>query len=111
MGIWAPSWAFREGLRRGDTVRSGDVKYFTSPQSTGVPQRDAVLPLMAAMGIRFVPLDSDWAWAEKAYGVMGTPAAFLIDQEGRIMFRPEVHDAETRMVLERQVEALLTRSK
>ena len=75
------------------------------------PQRDAVLPLMAAMGIRFVPLDSDWAWAEKAYGVMGTPAAFLIDQEGRIMFRPEVHDAETRMVLERQVDALLTRSK
>ena len=68
-----------------------------------------MLPLLTAMGITFVPLESDWAWAEKAYGVTGTPEAALIDQQGRIMFKPNVHDAATRAMLERQVEALLDR--
>jgi hypothetical protein len=69
-----------------------------------------VLPLLKAMGISFVPLESDWDWAQKAYGVDGTPAAFLLDQHGRIMFKPDVHDTATRTVLERQVEALLNRT-
>ena len=73
-------------------------------------QRQSVLPLLKAMGIGFVPLESDWTWSEKAYGVTGTPEAVLIDQQGRIMFRPSVHDTATRVVLESQVEALLTRS-
>jgi hypothetical protein len=74
-------------------------------------QRSAVLPLLAATGVTFLPLESDWAWAEKTYGVNGTPAAFLIDQQGRIMFRPDVHDTPTRLALERQVEALLDRAR
>ena len=72
-------------------------------------QRQQVLPLLKATGITFTPLESDWAWAEKEYGVDGTPAAMLIDPQGRIMFRPSVHDAETRMILERQIDALLAR--
>ena len=65
---------------------------------------------MAAMGITgFVPLESDWTWSEEAYGVKGTPASVLIDQQGRIMFRPAVHDTATRLALEAQVEALLAR--
>ena len=72
-------------------------------------QRQSVLPLLAAMGIGFVPLESDWDWAQKTYGVTGTPATALIDQQGRIMFRPEVHDTATRLAFERQVEALLNR--
>ena len=72
-------------------------------------QRQQVLSLLAATGIRFTPLESDWAWAQKEYSVDGTPEAMLVDQQGRIMFRPSVHDAETRSILERQVEALLTR--
>ena len=72
-------------------------------------QREQVLPLLAAGGIRFVLAESDWAWAEKEFGVSGTPESMLIDENGRIMFRPSVHDAETRMILERQVEALLSR--
>ena len=72
-------------------------------------QRPQVLPLLAAMGIGFEPLESDWTWAEKAYGVDGTPATALIDPQGRIMFKPTVHDTATRIVLERQVEALLNR--
>ena len=74
-------------------------------------QRASVLPLLAATGIHFVPLESDWTWAEKEYGVTGTPEAMLLDQQGRIMFRPEVHDAGTRAILERQIEALLLRGQ
>ena len=72
-------------------------------------QREQVMPLLAAMGIRFVSLESDWPWAEKTYEVQGTPETALIDQQGRIVFRPAVHDAASRAVLERQVEALLDR--
>ena len=72
-------------------------------------QRQSVLPLLAAMGIRFVPLESDWPWADQQYGVQGTPETALIDAQGRIMFRPHVHDTATRIALERQVEALLNR--
>jgi tetratricopeptide (TPR) repeat protein/peroxiredoxin len=74
-------------------------------------QRKSVLPLLTAMGIEFVPVESDWAWAEEQYGVTGTPEALLLDQQGRIMFKPVVHDAETRVGLERQVEALLDRPR
>jgi hypothetical protein len=74
-------------------------------------QRAEVLPLLKAMQVGFVPLESDWDWATKQYGVEGTPAALLVDQRGRIMFRPQVHDAATRTTLERQVEALLDRQR
>jgi hypothetical protein len=73
-------------------------------------QRRSVLPLLTAMGIGFVPLESDWMWADQQYGVQGTPETALIDRQGRIMFRPQVHDAATRGVLEHQVEALLNRT-
>jgi hypothetical protein len=68
-----------------------------------------VPPLLAAMRVGFVSLESDWAWAEEHYGVQGTPETALIDGEGRIMFKPVVHDNATRLALERQVEALLDR--
>ena len=74
-------------------------------------QRTSVLPLLEAMGITFVPVETDWEWAEQQYGVTGTPEALLIDQQGRIMFKPSVHDADTRIGLERQVEALLNRAR
>ena len=68
------------------------------------------MPLIRAMRVGFVPVESSWEWAEKTYQVQGTPATALIDQQGRIMFRPEVHDDASRVVLEREVEALLGRS-
>jgi peroxiredoxin len=74
-------------------------------------QRKSVLPLLAAMDIEFVSAESDWTWAEQQYDVTGTPEALLLDQQGRIMFKPVVHDAETRIGLERQVEALLDRAQ
>ena len=72
-------------------------------------QRGLVVPVMKALGVDFLPLQSDWKWAEDQYGVKSTPETALIDQQGRIMFRPHVHDAETRGVLAREVEALLNR--
>jgi hypothetical protein len=73
-------------------------------------QRQSVLPLLAAMRVGFVPLESDWDWAATHYDVQGTPSNALVDQQGRIVFRPDVHDTRTRIVLERQVEALLDRA-
>ncbi|PYR57443.1 MAG: hypothetical protein DMF91_19470 [Acidobacteria bacterium] len=73
-------------------------------------QRASVLPLLAAMRVGFVPLESEWAWAEQHFNIDGTPSAALIDAQGRIVFRPDVHDTPSRIVLERQVEALLDRA-
>jgi hypothetical protein len=61
------------------------------------------------MRVGFVPVESDWAWAETQYQVTGTPANALIDTQGRIVFRPDVHDEASRKILQRQVEALLDR--
>ena len=74
-------------------------------------QRALVGKVMTALGVGFVPLQSDWQWAEQNYGVKATPETALVDQQGRIMFRPHVHDAETRAVLAREVEALLNRER
>jgi hypothetical protein len=75
------------------------------------PKHDEfVEPLLQAMGIRFVALKSNWDWASNQYGVQGTPENFLIDGQGRIMFRPTVHDDTTQLLLEREVEALLERA-
>jgi cytochrome oxidase Cu insertion factor (SCO1/SenC/PrrC family) len=74
-------------------------------------QRSLVGTVMTALGVEFVPLQSDWTWAEQNYGVKGTPETALVDQQGRIIFKPHVHDAETRAVLAREVEALLNRGR
>jgi hypothetical protein len=73
-------------------------------------QRESVLPLLAAMRVGFVPLESDWEWAATHYDVQGTPSNALGDQQGRIVFRPAVHDSASRILLERQVQALLDRA-
>ena len=91
---------FEKYERQGFTVLAVNVE---------TAQRQLVLPIMKALGVTFVPLNSDWTWAEKNYAVVGTPDTALVDQQGRIMFKPHVHDAETRAVLEREVEALLRR--
>ena len=74
-------------------------------------QRSLVVPVMTALGVGFLPLQSDWKWADEHYGVKATPETALVDQQGRIMFKPHVHDAETRGVLAREVEALLNRRR
>ena len=75
-------------------------------------QNAFVLPLFDTKGYQFIPLKSSWKWAEENFGVKGTPANFLIDDRGRIMFKPEpAHDVRNREALAQQVEALLQRAR
>ena len=74
-------------------------------------QNALVLPVMKGLGVTFVPLESDWKWAEQQCGVQATPDARLLDEQGRIMFKSAVHDAASEAVFASQVEALLNRPK
>jgi tetratricopeptide (TPR) repeat protein len=75
-----------------------------------IPEEDElVVPLMKGNGYGFLLLKSDYAWATKTYKVRGTPTNFLIDTQGRVMFRPFIYDPVTGKKFERQVEALLSR--
>jgi len=50
---------------------------------------------LTALGVGFCPCRAIGS-GEQNYGVKGTPETALVDQQGRIMFKPHVHDAETR---------------
>jgi peroxiredoxin len=47
---------------------------------------------LADKGITFRSLRSDWATAGKLYGVNGTPATFIIDADGRVLFEHHGYD-------------------
>jgi peroxiredoxin len=65
---------------------------------------------LAEKGITFRTLKSDWQTAGKLYGVNGTPANFVIDQDGRILF---VHRGfrgpKSVLQMEGQIQAVLDR--
>jgi thiol-disulfide isomerase/thioredoxin len=53
-----------------------------------LPQQDPyVLPLMQNTKYSFIPLRGTEAFAEKNYGVRGEPTNFLIDKDGKIIFK------------------------
>ena len=66
-----------------------------------------VLPFLKNNSYGFIPLKGDRDWAKKAYNVVGTPTNFLLDAQGRVIFKPRVYDAETERTLELEIEALL----
>jgi tetratricopeptide (TPR) repeat protein len=74
-----------------------------------MPAQDAlVLPYLSGMHFGFIPVHSSEAWASKAYGARGYPSNYLIDQQGRIVYKPGViRDAEARRTMELQIEAVL----
>jgi thiol-disulfide isomerase/thioredoxin len=74
-----------------------------------MPAQDAlVLPYMNAMHFGFIPVHGSEEWASKAYGARGYPANYLIDQQGRIVYKPGViRDAGAQRTLELQIEAVL----
>jgi len=64
-------------------------------------------------GITFRSLRSDWQTASKLYGVDGTPANFIIDADGRVLFVHHGYDGpegveqmgyEVEAALDRQVK-------
>jgi thiol-disulfide isomerase/thioredoxin len=74
-----------------------------------MPTQDAlVLPYMNGMHFGFIPVHSDEKWAEKSYGARGYPSNYLIDQQGRIVYKPGViRGADAQRTMELQIEAVL----
>jgi thiol-disulfide isomerase/thioredoxin len=72
------------------------------------PSQDAyVLPFMRGTRYTFTPLRED-ATIEKAYKIIGEPANFLIDTQGRVVYRDfEARDAEGERTLELMIESML----
>jgi tetratricopeptide (TPR) repeat protein len=67
-----------------------------------------VLPYLKGYGYGFIPLRASQEFAEKQYNARGMPANFLIDREGRVLYKPRViRGAEAQRTLELQIEALL----
>lgn len=65
---------------------------------------------LSAKGITFRSLRSDWQTASKLYGVNGTPANFIIDQSGRILFAHNGYDGpEGIALMGYQIDAALGR--
>ncbi len=74
-----------------------------------MPAQDAlVLPYMTRMHFGFIPMHSTEEWAGKAYGARGYPSNYLIDQQGRIVYRPGViRGADAQRTMELQIEVVL----
>lgn len=74
------------------------------------PEDDMVLPYLKNNRYDFIPLKANWEWAKENYGVRGAPTNFLLDREGRVVFKPGVIRSEdAHRTFELQIEALLAR--
>ncbi len=76
------------------------------------PQEDdMVMPYLRNNAFTFRPLKTDTDWAEKSYGARGFPSNYLVDQDGRIVFKPGVIRGEREQrSFELQIEMLLDRA-
>ena len=73
-------------------------------------ESDLVLPYMTGMHWGFIPLRSDEDFASKIYKARGFPTNFLIDQEGRIVYKPgSVRGPDAQRTMELQIEAILAK--
>jgi len=89
--------------------RGRDVVYLGI---NGIPkQDDYVLPFMAGTRYTFTPLrDTEAVTGPEGYAVRGYPANFLIDRDGRVIYRDfRAHDEESKLGLQRMIESLLDR--
>jgi thiol-disulfide isomerase/thioredoxin len=76
------------------------------------PEQDEfVVPFMKSNGYGFRPLRTTADWAKQNYQVVGEPTNFLIDQEGRVVFKPRLYDQKTQRSLELAIEELLDRGR
>jgi hypothetical protein len=66
------------------------------------------MPYMTGMHWGFIPLRSDEEFAGKVYKARGFPTNFLIDQEGRIVYKPgSIRGPDAQRTMELQIEAIL----
>jgi thiol-disulfide isomerase/thioredoxin len=77
------------------------------------PEEDAfVLPYLKGNKFDFIPLRGSAEFAAKEYNAIGMPTNFLIDQQGRIIFKPGVVRGEDgEETLELQVKMLIERGR
>lgn len=68
---------------------------------------ELVAPFIRNNKYGFVPVKAALDAQKSSYQVVGTPSNFLIDGEGRIIFRPRVHNEVTERTLELEIEALV----
>lgn len=72
------------------------------------PQEDKdVMPFLKGNHYGFIPLKSDDKWAAENYNVKSEPTSFLIDGQGRIIFKPHTYDLKTEKILDLEVAELL----
>ncbi len=70
-----------------------------------------VLSLQKERQFSFVALRMpDKTFASRVYQVTGAPTNFLVDAQGRVMYRPAIHDRETSLTFEAEIELLLGRA-
>jgi len=68
----------------------------------------AVLSLFKNLKLSFIPLQSPTAgWADVTFDIKSAPVNMLIDQEGRLLFKPELDSTYQRKDLERSIGELL----
>lgn len=78
-----------------------------------LPDQDAdVLPLMEAKGFDFIPLKVPTAeWPREQYSVNAAPLNFLLDAQGRLIFKPRIADQSTQSRFFGEIETLLKRRR
>jgi thiol-disulfide isomerase/thioredoxin len=76
------------------------------------PEQDPyVVPLMENTKYSFIPLRSSRVFSAKYYGVQGEPENFLIDKDGKIIFRGFRIDNTNHRTLELMISSLLQKSQ
>jgi len=75
------------------------------------PEQDPyVIPFMQNSRYSFIPLRGTSAFAEKYYGVQGEPENFLIDKDGKIIFKNFRIDDTNHRTLELMLSSLLQKA-
>jgi thiol-disulfide isomerase/thioredoxin len=73
---------------------------------------DQVVPLLDESKYGFIALKMPAEdWAKVNYGVKGAPVNFLLDTEGKIIFRPRINDTLSHRAFLKEVELLVARSR
>ena len=73
-----------------------------------LPSQDGfVLPFMENHKFSFIPLRGSWSFARQHYGVQGAPSNFLIDKDGKIIFKNFTIGNENHRALELMISSLL----
>jgi len=92
-----------------DKFKGEDVAYLGINVS---PQQDPyVLPLLQNTKFSFIPLRGSSEFASKYYGVNGEPENFLIDKDGKIIFRGFRIDNANHRTLELMISSLLQKGR